>query len=188
MNAPEVECISKGKARKRYEFGCKVSVGISASRNYVLSVQALHGNPYDGHTLSSALSDIIENTGVSVKRAVVDKGYRGHDYRGDAEIHVVKKLGKKLRKKLRHLFRRRNAIEPVIGHMKSDNGMKRNYLKGLEGDGINAILCGRGYNLRKLLAAVGRIIFVFRYLGLFFRFLFFRNLISPANFLPVEAI
>ena len=114
IDAPEVECISKGKARKRYEFGCKVSVGISASRNYVLSVQALHGNPYDGHTLSSAISDIIDNTGVSVKRVVADKGYRGHDYRGDAEIHVVKKLGKKLREGLRRLFRRRNAIEPVI--------------------------------------------------------------------------
>ena len=154
IDAPEVECISKGKAHKRYEFGCKVSVATTNESNWVVGVQALHGNPYDGHTLAGAIKQVERITGREVKEAFVDKGYRGHDYTGDGQIHITGQRGKgKAGPALRKRKKRRSAVEPKIGHMKSDNRMNRNYLKGAEGDRTNAILAGIGANIRKLLAA-----------------------------------
>jgi len=153
IDAPEVECISKGKAHKRYEFGCKVSVAATNESNWIVGTQALHGNPYDGHTLAKAIEQIERITGREVKEAFVDKGYRGHDYTGDAEVHITGQRGKgKAGAALRKRKKRRSAVEPKIGHMKSDNRMGRNFLKGVEGDRINAMLAGIGANLRKLLA------------------------------------
>ena len=153
IHAPEVECISKGKAHKRYEFGCKVSLATSSRDNWILGIQAHHGNPYDGHTLKAALEQVERLTDWSVKDAYVDLGYRGHDYTGGAKVHIVnfRSMAKKTRSVKRWL-KRRSAIEPVIGHVKSDNGMARNRLKGTEGDKINALLSGCGFNFRKLLA------------------------------------
>jgi IS5 family transposase len=154
IDAPEVECISKGKAHKRYEFGCKVNVAITNESNWIVGVQALHGNPYDGHTLTDAIRQVERITGKSVKETFVDKGYRGHDYTGEAQIHITGQRGKgKAGPALRKRKKRRSAVEPKIGHMKSENRMNRNYLKGIEGDWINAMLAGIGANIRKLLAA-----------------------------------
>ena len=154
IDAPEVECISKGKAHKQYEFGCKVSVVTTNQSNWVVGAQALHGNPYDGHTLPGAIEQVERITGKSVKEAFVDKGYRGHGYTGDAHIHITGQRGRgKAGPALRKRKKRRSAVEPKIGHMKSDNRMGRNFLKGKEGDRINALLAGIGANIRKLLAA-----------------------------------
>ena len=154
IDAPEVECISKGKAHKRYEFGCKVSVAATNESNWVVGVQALHGNPYDGHTLANTIEQVERVTGRKIKEAFVDKGYRGHDYTGDGQVHITGQRGKgKVGPALRKRKKRRSAVEPKIGHMKSDNRMGRNFLKGDEGDRNNAILAGIGANLRKLLAA-----------------------------------
>jgi IS5 family transposase len=153
IHAPEVECISKGKAHKRYEFGCKVSLATSSRDNWILGIQTHHGNPYDGHTLKATIEQVERLTGGSVENAYVDLGYRGHDYRGNAKIHIVnfRSMAKKTRSVKRWL-KRRSAIEPVIGHVKSDNGMARNHLKGTEGNKINALLSGCGFNMKKLLA------------------------------------
>ncbi len=154
IDAPEVECISKGKAHKRYEFGCKVSVAATNESNWVVGVQALHGNPYDGHTLADAITQVERITARKIKEAFVDKGYRGHDYTGDGQVHITgQRIKGKAGPALRKRKKRRSAVEPKIGHMKSDNRMSRNYLKGVEGDRINALLAGIGANLRKLLAA-----------------------------------
>lgn len=154
IDAPEVECISKGKVHKRYEFGNKVSVATTNKGSWVVGVQGLHGNPYDGHTLSSAVAQVERITGLAVEEVFTDKGYRGHDYRGDAEVYVVGQGGRSpAGRALKRRKRRRVAVEPKIGHMKSDNRMGRNYLKGAEGDRINALLAGIGSNIRKLLAA-----------------------------------
>lgn len=154
IDAPEVECISKGKAHKRYEFGCKVSVATTNESNWVVGVQALHGNPYDGHTLASAVEQVERVTSRKIKEAFVDKGYRGHNYTGDGQVHITGQRGKgKAGPALRKRKKRRSAVEPKIGHMKSDNRMNRNYLKGAKGDRTNAILAGIGANIRKLLAA-----------------------------------
>ena len=154
IDAPEVECISKGKAHKRYEFGCKVSVAVTNANNWVVGVQALHGNPYDGHTLAGALEQVERITGKEVNEVFVDKGYRGHDYQGDAQVHITGQRGKgQAGRALRKRKKRRSAVEPKIGHLKSDHRMDRNYLKGCEGDRLNALLAGIGANFRKLLAA-----------------------------------
>ena len=114
----------------------------------------LHGNPYDGHTLVDAIEQVERITGREIKEAFVDRGYRGHDYTGDGQVHITGQRGKgKAGPALRKRKKRRSAVEPKIGHMKSDNRMNRNYLKGVQGDRANAILAGIGANIRKLLAA-----------------------------------
>jgi len=151
VHAPEVECLSKGKAHKRYEFGCKVSVATTSKSNWIVAAQALHGNPYDGHTLSGAIGQVEQLTGRTPNDVMVDLGYRGHGYAGAAIVHVVRTIPKRATRAFRRMLKRRAAIEPTIGHMKSDNRMNRNYLTGQVGDKINAVLSAAGYNLRKLL-------------------------------------
>lgn len=153
-HAPEVECIGKGKADKPYEFGCKVSVTTNVNRapggHFVLHAGALHGRPYDGHTLKDVLEEMTEITGIEPERTYVDRGYRGHDYpkknrvfRSGQKRGIVGSIKKELRK--------RTIVEPIIGHLKSDGRMGRNYLKGELGDEQNALMTAAGYNLRLLL-------------------------------------
>ncbi len=154
IHAPEVDCISKGKAHKRYEFGCKVGIVVSARSGWVLGIKGFPGAPYDGHTLSACLSQMQRLTNFSPQDVLLDKGYRGHDYKGEGRVHIVS--SRKLKRHsywVRNWMRRRTIVEPVIGHAKLDHRMSRCYLKGSEGDKINALLCGCGFNLRKLLRA-----------------------------------
>ena len=139
------------KARVKYEFGCKASFVTTSKNNWILGAQALHGNPYDGHTLAGALAQSQRLTGVSITTAVVDQGYRGHQFDGDTKVHMVKNIPRKTKRALKRLLKRRSSIESTIGHLKSDNRLGRNHLKGKEGDRINAVLAAAGYNFRKLL-------------------------------------
>ena len=157
MQAPEVECISKGKEHKKYEFGCKVSVVTTSKRSWVVGIAALHGNPYDGHTLKAAHAQVAKLTGVKPEEIFVDKGYRGSQHH-PAGVAVYLS-GRKLSGPLKRLLRRRSAIEPVIGHLKQDHRMTRNFLHGADGDCINALLVGCGFNLRKLLRVFFWLIF-----------------------------
>ena len=157
LHAPEVECIAKGKAHKKYEFGCKVSLVTSSKKNFILGALAIHGNPYDGHTLEESLEQaaLLNPTETEIEEAYCYRGYRGHDIeREDLEVHVVGNKRKKLSQSLKKWFRRRSAIEPVIGHMKNDNGTRRNHLLGESGDEMNALLMACGYNMRKSLKAL----------------------------------
>jgi IS5 family transposase len=152
LHAPEVECIGKGKAHKAYEFGCKVSVVTTSKQSWVVGIEALPGNPYDGSTLKGALEQVERVASIRPKEAFVDRGYRGSQHHpDDVAVYVSGRRG--LRGVLKKALRRRAAIEPMIGHMKQDHGMLRNYLLGQEGDKINALLSGCGMNLRKLLRA-----------------------------------
>lgn len=145
LHAPEVECIAKGKAHKRYEFGCKVSLVVTHKQGLVLSSQALHGNPYDGHTLQTALNHAESMSGVKIQRSFVDQGYKKHGVE-DAQVIMAKQKG--LTRSLKRALKRRNAIEPHIGHMKSEGKLGQNYLKGKIGDTLNALLVAVGHNLR----------------------------------------
>ena len=156
FHAPEVECIGKGKARTRYEFGAKASFATTNERckggQFVLGAMSLPGNPYDGHTLGAQLDQVARVTGKKPARAYVDRGYRGHGLNRDGlEVHVSHTRGI-TSPTIRRELRRRNGIEPVIGHMKQDGLLERNPLKGIEGDVINVMLCAIGHNLRLLLA------------------------------------
>ncbi len=154
IHAPEVECISKGKVHKRYEFGCKVGVVTTSRGNWVVAVDAIHGNPYDGHTLEQSIEQTERVTGCRPSDAYCDRGYRGvKTEMGGTRVHLTNKRKGSLTRSAWRWLRRRAAIEPVIGHLKSDARLDRNYLLGEEGDRINAILSGCGFNLRKLIRA-----------------------------------
>ncbi|TIL83959.1 MAG: IS5 family transposase [Mesorhizobium sp.] len=156
LHAPEVECIGKGKAHKPYEFGVKVSVATPLQRSrggqFVAHVKALPGNPYDGHTLATIIPAIEDTIGVSLGKIVTDAGYRGHNApKGKMfKIHVAGyKRG--LTKVVKRALRRRAAVESVIGHLKNDHRMGRNFLAFSEGDANNAVLAAVGYNFSLLL-------------------------------------
>jgi transposase, IS5 family len=153
LHAPEVECIGKGKARAPYEFGCKVSIvtPVTAPKGgqFVLHAKALHGKPYDGHTLGPVTADLEKLTGVAVRRIHGDKGYRGHNYPDRFRVWISGQV-RRVTKVIRREMRRRAAVEPVIGHLKDDHRMRRNYLKGRDGDRINAVLAAAGYNFSLL--------------------------------------
>jgi transposase, IS5 family len=149
VHAPEVECISKGKAHKRYEFGCKVRVVTTKRKSWIVGIDAESGNPYDGATLKPAVEQVERLTGVEVKEAFVDKGYRGSEHHPE-RVSVYLSGRKNLNRRLTKMLKRRSAIEPVIGHTKHDHGMERNHLLGQAGDRINAMLSGCAWNLRKL--------------------------------------
>jgi transposase, IS5 family len=120
LHAQEVECIAKGKAHKKYEFGCKVSVATTSEDNFIVGSQALHGNPYDGHTLNGAVEQAERLGDFEAKEIYIDRGYRGHDYEGPAKVHLARTGMRKVKPTLRRWLKRRLAIEPVIGHMKTD--------------------------------------------------------------------
>ena len=156
LHEPEVQCISKGKAHKRYEFGQKVALATTNRRNWFVAAHLLENNPYDGHTLSKTLATVEHVTGVAVTDAYVDKGYQGHDYAGPAEVHIAGRRRKNTTRAERKRRRRRSAIEPKIGHLKSEHRMGRCFLARLRGDAINAVLAAAGANLRKLLGLLRR--------------------------------
>ncbi len=147
---PEVQCISKGKARQRYEFGQKVALATTNRSNWIVAARLLENNPYDGHTLAATLATVERVTGVAVTDAYVDKGYRGHGCRGSTRVHIAGAGSKNASRSERRRRRRRSAIEPKIGHLKSDHRVRRCFLSGLEGDAINIVLAAAGANMRKL--------------------------------------
>lgn len=157
VHAPEVECISKGKAHKRYEFGCKVSVAATSKGGWFVGAMAVHGNPYDGHTLSDTLQQ-VERLGKRPEHAFVDMGYRGHGYQGEIQVHVDKRKRGRTAKSLWRWMKRRAAIEPGIGHLKREHRMDRNRLKGQQGDCFNAILSAAGMNFAKLLSWIAELL------------------------------
>jgi IS5 family transposase len=155
IHAQEVNCISKGKAHKKYEFGCKVGLVSSAKNAFIVGAIAFKGNPYDGHTIR----DSLDQTKKLLNRdkladVYVDEGYKGHGCSDIADVHVVRRGWRKLPASIRRWYKRRSVIEPIIGHCKFDNRLERNYLKGVEGDRINAILSACGFNIRKLLRKI----------------------------------
>jgi IS5 family transposase len=161
LHAPEVECIGKGKARTRWEFGVKLSLAVTNARapggQFVLGARACPGNPYDGHTLKAQLDQVERLTGHKVARAYVDLGYRGHDAKGGHTEVYISRQRNLPSPTIKRELRRRSAIEPVIGHQKSDGLLERNRLAGTAGDAINAVLAAAGHNLRLLLAWIRRL-------------------------------
>jgi transposase, IS5 family len=172
LHAPEVECISKGKARNRYEFGVKVSLAVTHKQGLMVSAKRFVGNPYDGHTLAAQISqcnELIKAAGAEVKQAFVDLGYRGVDA-DNPGIEVIHRgrikwpeASPSMSERQKRQLKRRQAIEPAIGHVKHDNRMIRCYLRGSIGDALHAIAlgypvsCAAGYNIRWLMRAIIRL-------------------------------
>ena len=154
-HAPEVECIAKGKASKKYEFGCKASFASTNKSNFIVGAMALHGKPYDGHTLGRVLTQIQNLTGFKPKEVQVDQGYRGHKLQDEDTDIILARQKRGITPAKRRRQKRRNAIEPIIGHAKNDRKVgPRNWLKGQLGDKINALSMAIGFNLRKILRKI----------------------------------
>ncbi len=153
LHEPKVYCMSKGKAHKRFEFGSKVSITLTKNSGVAVGAYNFEENIYDGHTLPEVLEQTKRLTGKEPKVAIVDRGYRGVSTVGKTEIIRPKNPKKSAtpyeKTKARKRFRRRAGIEPIIGHLKQDFRLSRNYLKGTHGDMANVILSATAYNLKK---------------------------------------
>ena len=169
VHEPHVECISKGKIHKRYEFGCKVGIATTAKENWLVASLAFHGNPYDGHTLKQTLDQggTCNRVGILARRSC-DLGYRGHNCEGGCRVLIANRYRKSVPASIKKWWKEALRMEPVIGHLKQEHSMDRNTLKGKAEDFINALLSACGYNIRKLLRAIARffaLIFTLLYLG-----------------------
>ena len=159
LHAPEAECISKGKARQPYEFGVKVSLAVTHLHGLMVGARSFPGNPYDGHTLVAQIeqtNNLLQDIGIKPTTAIVDLGYRGVD-KDLAPVEVIHRgKFKSLTPKQKTWLKRRQAIEPLIGHTKADHRMDRCWLKGADGDALHAVLCAAGFNIRWLLRAIAK--------------------------------
>lgn len=153
LHEPEVQCISKGKEHKRYEFGNKVSIVYNL--NGVIVGAMGFRNEYDGHTLEPALQQVETLTGKAPKTATVDRGYRGRSMIGSTKIQIPKPFNAKQsryeQQELKRAHRKRASIEPVIGHLKSDHRAGRNFYKGIFGDNINIMLAAAAFNFKRMM-------------------------------------
>jgi len=147
--------VSKGKDHKKYEFGAKASIVLTKNSGIIVGALHIPENKYDGHTLPEALEQTEELIGKRPKVAICDRGYRGTSRVGDTQIVIPKPPGKRTsdyeKRKARKRFRRRAGIEPIIGHLKSDYRLARNYPKGSLGDAINLMLAASAFNFKKLM-------------------------------------
>ncbi len=156
IHEPQVQCISKGKEHKKYEFGNKVSVILSSS-GIILGAMSFR-NEYDGHTITDALKQVERLTGKCIKKLAGDRGYRGKKEVNGTQIlipGVPKKSDSRYQKSKKHkLFCKRAGIEPTIGHLKSDYRLGRNFYKGMTGDSINKLLAAAAYNFKRAMKAL----------------------------------
>lgn len=153
VHEPEVACIAKGKAGRKYEFGQKVSIAVTSKGGWLLGARCVSGNPYDGHTLKAQMEQ-VERLYIKkkhLKTVHVDMGYRGHDYTGSAEVLVDRRGRGSIPKRIWRWMKRRAAVEPTIGHLKTSYRLERNRLKGPLGDKLNALFSAAAMNFKKLL-------------------------------------
>jgi IS5 family transposase len=155
LHEPDVYCMSKGKEHKRYEFGAKASIALTKNSGIIVGALSFAKNIYAGHTLDAVFEQIEKLRGKAPDVAICDRGYRGKSKIGETKIVTPKPPDKRAtayqKQKARQRFRRRAGIEPIIGHLKSDHRLNRNFLKGVVGDNINLMLAAAAFNFKKLL-------------------------------------
>jgi len=164
LHEPEVYCMSKGKAHKKYEYGCKASIVLTQKTGIIVGAMTFKTNPYDGHTLEEVLNQTKQLTGKAPQTATVDRGYKGKQQVGLTHINFpkppLKRDNEYQKRKKRKYFRRRAAIEPIIGHVKHDHRAEINYLKGQIGDSINLMMAAAGFNFKKMMKKLKFFLFV----------------------------
>jgi IS5 family transposase len=165
LHEPHVQCISKGKEHKKYEFGSKVSIMTTKNSGVIIGAINIEKNDYDAHTLDPAVEQQQRLTGHTLKKAFVDRGFRGVSEVRGTEICIPKPFDKKLSKyeqqKMKKGFRRRAAMEPRIGHLKSDYRLSRNFYKGIFGDNINVMLAAAAMNFKRMINIWKKMFFAF---------------------------
>jgi transposase, IS5 family len=179
IHEPGVLCIAKGKEHKPYEFGNKSSFAYTRKSGIIVGAMAIEGNAFDGHTLEPQLNQVKELTNGKIKKAIVDRGYKGKESIGPIEVvfpNTKKKESYYKKKQRKERCRSRAGIEGLISHLKHDNRMLRNYLKGTAGDAINTLLAASAYNMMKWMRMNRQKILFF-----FFRVYMQAFILAPAN-------
>jgi IS5 family transposase len=181
LHEPHVQCISKGKEHKKYEFGSKVSIITTKKSGVLIGALNIKKNDYDAHTVDPAFEQQQRLTGIVLKRAFMDRGYRGISEIRGTRIEIPKPFNKSLngyqQQQLKNGFKRRAAIEPRIGHLKEDHRLSRNYYKGIKGDNINVMLAAAAMNFKRMMNIYKKMFFDF-----FIRTIFIiQNLLLPKN-------
>lgn len=156
IHKPFTSCIAKGKAHKQYEFGNKIGLLTTSKTLIITAIKAFEGNPHDSKTIEPLLNQMAKNKLMIPQEVVYDRGGRGQKQIGPTMVSTpdnkpLKRDTEYQRKKKRNKFRRRAAIEPVIGHLKSDFRMGQNYLHGANSPQINAFLAAAGWNFKKMM-------------------------------------
>ena len=156
LHKPFTCCIAKGKAHKQYEFGNKVGLIATSKTLIITAIKSFAGNPHDSKTIESLLEQVRQNINFTPKEVIYDRGGKGQKQIGETIISTpdgrpLKRDSEYQKKKKRKKFRRRAAIEPVIGHLKTDFRMGQNYLHGTNSPQINAFLAATGWNLKKMM-------------------------------------
>lgn len=187
LHEPEAQCISKGKEHKKYEFGNKASFVHTRNTGVIVGAMGFR-NEFDGHTLEPALEQTERLVGKAPKEAAVDRGYKGRKQIGDTQIQLPKPFNDKTQtkyrqKKLKEAHRKRAAIEPVIGHLKADHRLGRNFYKGIVGDNINIMLAAAAFNFKRMMNKwkVTSCRF-FRELYSLFKFMIYRSILDKTAF------
>jgi len=167
LHEPHVNCISKGKEHKKYEFGSKVSIITTKKSGVIIGALNIEQNDYDAHTVDPAFEQQQRLTGIILKRAFMDRGYRGISQVRGTRIEIPKPFGKSVngyqQQQLKNGFKRRAAIEPKIGHLKEDHRLSRNYYKGIKGDAINVMLAAAAMNFKRMMNIYKKMFFAFFY-------------------------
>lgn len=155
MHKPFTACIAKGKVHKPYEFGNKVGLTVTAKTTIITAIKSFTGNPRDSKTIAPLLEQAQDNLGHVPQEVIYDRGGKGQKQIGNTVISTPSKPLKRdsqyQRRKKRNKFRRRAAIEPIIGHLKTDFRMGQNYLWGEQSPQINAFLAAKGWSLKKMM-------------------------------------
>jgi len=153
LHESHIYAISKGKDHKKYEYGVKASIVCTKKSGIIVGVSSHETNEHDSKTLEAALSHAHHNRTTPIQEAICDRGYRGKKEVQGVKISIpgtpLKRESNYQKKKKREKFKRRAAIEPIIGHLKSDFRLFRNYLKGSVGDQINLLLAAAALDLKK---------------------------------------
>ena len=166
LHEQHIYVIAKGKDHKKYEYGTKASLVTTMKSNVIIGVSAHEKNEHDSKTLEAALASANKHRTKPIVEAICDRGYRGKKEVDGTVICIPdspKKRDTKYQKEQkRKKFRRRAAIEPIIGHVKSDHRMQKNYLKGFVGDEINLLMAASAFNLKKWMNNFLMILFLCR--------------------------
>jgi len=188
LHKPYTNCISKGKAHKKYEFGNKIGLMVNPVDLVILGVESYEGNPHDSKTIEPLLNQMEKNLNYHPEEVIYDRGGRGVSEINGVKISTpkppLKRDSQYQKMKKRKKFRRRAAIEPVIGHLKKEFRMGQNYLHGESSPKINALLAAAGWNLKKLAGKLKEKLFwLFKniFLWNFHNILFYNLLPNPIS-------
>ena len=178
LHEKHIYVMTKGKDHKKYEYGTKASIVSTMKSNIIVGVSAHDKNTHDSKTLELALTSANKNRTKPIKEAICDRGYRGKQEVQGTNISIPdtkRKRDTKYQIEIkRKKFRRRAAIEPIIGHLKSDYRLSRNYLKGFIGDQVNLLLAASAWNLKKWINDFLMLFFMLKVLSIYY-FLFKLN-------------